>query len=42
MDITGRSLKGWLLVDAPAIATPAALKSWLETARAFVATLPRK
>ena len=42
MDITGRSMKGWLLVDAPAIATPARLTGWLETARAFVATLPRK
>jgi hypothetical protein len=42
MDITGRSMKGWLLVDAPAIAMPARLKAWLEISRAFVATLPRK
>lgn len=42
MNITGRSMKGWLLVDAPAVATPATLQSWLETARAFVSTLPRK
>jgi hypothetical protein len=42
MDITGRSMKGWLLVNAPAIATPATLKSWLETARVFVSTLPHK
>ena len=42
MDITGRSMKGWLLVDAPAIAPPARLKAWLEISRAFVATLPRK
>lgn len=42
MDITGKSMKGWLLVDAPAVRSPAALKGWLETARAFVATLPRK
>jgi hypothetical protein len=42
MDITGRSMKGWLLVDAPAIATPARLKAWLEISRAFVATLRRK
>ena len=42
MDITGRSMKGWLLVDAPAIATPAGLKAWLGVARDFVATLPPK
>ena len=42
MDITGRSMKGWLLVDAPAIATPATLRGWLETARVFVGTLPKK
>ena len=42
MDITGRSMKGWLLVDKLAIATPATLRSWLETARTFVTTLPKK
>lgn len=42
MDITGRSMKGWLLVDAPAIATPVTLKVWLEIARSIVTTLPRK
>ena len=42
MDITGRSMKGWLLVDAPAIATPAKLKNWLGIARQFAGTLPKK
>ncbi len=42
MDITGRSMKGWLLVDAPALRTPVALRDWLETARRFVSTLPGK
>ena len=42
MDITGRSMKGWLLVDAPALRSAAGLQRWLETARAFVTTLPRK
>jgi TfoX/Sxy family transcriptional regulator of competence genes len=42
MDITGRSMKGWLLVDPPAIATAAGLRQWLETSRRFVATLPKK
>jgi len=35
-------MKGWLFVDAPAIAPPARLKAWLEIFRAFAATLPRK
>lgn len=42
MDITGRSMKGWLLVDSPAIATAKGLRDWLETSRQFVATLPKK
>lgn len=42
MDITGRSMKGWLLVDAPAIATASGLNKWLETSRQFAATLPKK
>lgn len=42
MDITGRSMKGWLLVDAPAIATAAGLRRWLEVARTFAGTLPKK
>lgn len=42
MDITGRSMKGWLLVEAPALRTAAGLKTWLERSRSFVATLPAK
>jgi len=42
MDITGRSLKGWLLVEKPALRTAAGLERWLEHSRAFVATLPPK
>ncbi len=42
MDITGRSMKGWLLVAPPAFRTAAGLTRWLETARAFVSTLPGK
>lgn len=42
MDITGRSMKGWLLVDAPALRTSAGLRRWLEVARAFASGLPRK
>jgi hypothetical protein len=42
MDITGRSMKGWLLIEPAGVATSAGLKLWLKTARSFVATLPRK
>ncbi len=42
MDITGRSMKGWLLVDAPALRTSAGLKRWLEISRTYVGTLPAK
>jgi hypothetical protein len=42
MDITGRSMKGWLLVGAPALRSPAGLKRWLETAGIFVRSLQRK
>ena len=42
MDITGRSMQGWLLVDAPAIATPVKLKHWPGIARQFAGTLPPK
>lgn len=42
MNITGRSMKGWLLVAAPAIATPAKLKHWLGIARQFAVALPPK
>lgn len=42
MDITGRSMKGWLLVDAAALRTSAGLETWLVRSRSFVATLPAK
>jgi hypothetical protein len=42
MDITGRSMKGWLLIDPPALRTAAGLRGWLEVSRNFVATLPAK
>jgi len=42
MDITGRSMKGWLLVDPPAMRTAAALDRWLEASRRYVATQPAK
>jgi hypothetical protein len=42
MDITGRSMKGWLLVEPPGLRTAASLQRWLQTSRDFVGTLPRK
>lgn len=42
MNITGRSLKGWLLVAPPALRTTAGLRHWLGTAHSFVSTLPSK
>ncbi|NJD91678.1 MAG: TfoX/Sxy family protein [Geobacter sp.] len=41
-DITGRPMKGWLMVDPPAMATAAALEEWLATGRDFARTLPAK
>jgi len=42
MNITGRSMRGWLLVAPPALRKTANLTRWLETARDYVATLPAK
>jgi hypothetical protein len=41
-DITGRSMKGWLLVRPEGIASGAALSEWLQRSRDFVRTLPAK
>lgn len=41
-DITGRSMRGWILVDPPALRTAAALRRWLEHARTYVDQLPPK
>jgi hypothetical protein len=42
MDITGRSMKGWLLVEPPGLSTASNLQRWLQTSRDFVSTLPSK
>ena len=41
MDITGRPMKGWVMVDQEGL-TDAALKEWLNKARAFAGALPPK
>lgn len=41
-DITGRPMKGWVMVGEDGFATDEDLKSWLNQAKTFVKTLPRK
>ena len=41
-DITGRPMKGWVMMPPEAISDDAVLKDWLLRARAFVETLPGK
>ena len=41
-DITGRPMKGWLLVEAEGLESDANLTEWIERAVAFVASLPAK
>ena len=41
-DITGRPMKGWVMVSEDGIAQDAEMKSWLQKAKKFVATLPAK
>lgn len=41
-DITGRAMKGWVMVAPQAMKTPASLKKWVDQAVKFVEKLPRK
>lgn len=41
-DITGRPMKGWVMVAREGFSEDAALKNWLEAAKAFAETLPPK
>ena len=41
-DITGRPMKGWVMVAEEGIVRDAELKSWLQLAKKFVTTLPAK
>lgn len=41
-DVTGRPMKGWVLVSAAAIGADASLDAWLERGRAFALSLPPK
>jgi len=41
-DITGRPMKGWVVVEPPGVATDEQLTNWLRRAVVFVAKLPAK
>lgn len=41
-DISGRPMKGWLLVGGPGIDKPASLKRWINRGVAFAPSLPKK
>lgn len=41
-DITGRPMKGWVMIEPAGCRTAAQLKKWLEQARKFAQTLPPK
>ena len=41
-DITGRAMKGWVMVESKGFSQDEALKAWLMKAQAFARTLPPK
>ncbi|MGW0765551.1 hypothetical protein [Streptomyces sp. NPDC002676] len=41
-DMTGRPMRGWIVVAAEAVAEDAEVTSWIDEGRAFAATLPPK
>jgi hypothetical protein len=41
-DITGRPMKGWVMVEAEGVETDEQLSGWIDRAVEFVETLPRK
>jgi TfoX/Sxy family transcriptional regulator of competence genes len=41
-DITGRPMKGWVLVEAEGVEDDGQLSEWVERATKFVKTLPKK
>lgn len=42
MDFTGRTMKGMVFVDPPALVDDVALQAWVDRCVAFVQTLPQK
>ena len=41
-DLTGRPMKGWILVEPAGLATDAALRRWIDVAIRFAAALQKK
>jgi hypothetical protein len=41
-DLTGRPMKGWLLVSGEGVAADAALGRWIDVATGFAGSLPAK
>jgi hypothetical protein len=41
-DITGRPMRGWVIVEPDGIDTDGQLADWIQRAAEFVGTLPRK
>jgi hypothetical protein len=41
-DITGKPMKGWLLIDPAGIKKDTDLYAWIERAVSFVSTMPKK
>ena len=42
MDITGRPMKGWVMVDAEGVAADADLDAWVQLGVEFASSLPAK
>lgn len=42
MDITGKPMTGWIIIDSAGIEDDESLTRWIEIARSFVVTLPKK
>lgn len=42
MDFTGKPMRGFVLVEAPAIATEGGLAGWVDAGADFAASLPAK
>jgi len=41
-DITGKKMRGWVMIDTQGYKSDDELKSWLAEAKTFVKTLPKK
>jgi hypothetical protein len=41
-DLTGRPMKGWLLVAGEGVVTDAALGTWIDVATSYAGSLPAK